>query len=136
MHTMPADVQAAFAQAPQTLEEPLLQLRELVFDVINCEDIAFIEETLKWGEPSYLAKHGSTLRISWSKNGAQYGLYFHCQTKLVDTFRLIYGDLFHYAGNRAILFNHDDAIPVAELKQCIVAALRYHQIKHLHHLGL
>jgi hypothetical protein len=35
-------------------------------------------------------------------------------------------DKFRFEGNRAILFNLEDKIPVHELRQCIAMALTYH----------
>lgn len=131
---MPATVQARYSEAPTHFEEQLLTLRELIFDVIESENIDFLEETLKRGEPSYLAQQGSTLRISWSDE--HYGLYFHCQSQLVETFKRVYGDVFQYSGNRAIVFTQDDDIPTEALKQCIAATLRYHHVKQLSHLGI
>lgn len=96
-----------------------------------------IEETLKWGEPSYIAKKGSTIRIDWkAKAPDQYAMYFKCTSKLVETFRSVYGDTFRYEKNRAILFDLDDVIPERELKQCIGAALQYHNVKHEDNLGI
>ena len=49
------------------------------------------EETLKWGEPSYLVKNGSTIRIDWkSKTPDQYAMYFKCTSKLVPVFRSLF----------------------------------------------
>jgi hypothetical protein len=31
-----------------------------------------------------------------------------------------------YAGNRAVIFNADDAIPKAALRHCVALALTYH----------
>ena len=58
----------------------------------------------EWGEPSYLVKGGSTIRMDWKKaNPEQYAMYFHCKTKLVDTFKELYQDVFKFEGNRAII---------------------------------
>ena len=113
-------------------------LRKLIIETANeIEHIKEIEETLKWGEPSYLVKKGSTIRIDWKeKNPNQYGIYFKCTSKLVHTFRKVYGDLFRYEKNRAILFKLNDNLPTNELKNCISAALKYHLIKEKEHLGL
>ena len=95
-----------------------------------------IEETLKWGEPSYLTKHGSTVRIDWKeKNPEHIAVYFKCTSKLVPTFKSLYKDKFNFEGNRAIVFQLKDKIPVKELKHCIALALTYHKIKHLPLLG-
>ncbi|MFY0650663.1 MAG: DUF1801 domain-containing protein [Cyclobacteriaceae bacterium] len=116
----------------------MLYLRRLVLETANeIEGLGEVEETLKWGEPSYLAKKGSTLRMDWKeKTPDQYAMYFKCTSKLVATFQLVFGDLFKYEGTRAIVFNMDDEVPEAELKQCIKAALTYHKVKHLPLLGM
>lgn len=95
-----------------------------------------LEETLKWGEPSYLTKHGSTIRMNWKKkNPEQFAIYFKCTSQLVPTFKIIYKNKFKFEGNRAIVFKLTDKIPDAELKHCISMALTYHKIKHLPFLG-
>ncbi len=96
-----------------------------------------LEETLKWGEPSYVTKAGSTIRIGWKKNKPkQYAMLFHCKTKLVDTFKELYQDKFKFEGNRAIIFHEKDEVPVEELKHCISLSLTYHRRKHLWMLGV
>jgi hypothetical protein len=89
-----------------------------------------LEEALKWGQPSYLTaatKSGSAIRIDRVKASANhYAMYFHCQTDLVATFRELYPTELTTAGNRAIIFNADDAIPEAALCHCIALALTYH----------
>ncbi|MDX1409348.1 MAG: DUF1801 domain-containing protein, partial [Saprospiraceae bacterium] len=88
-------------------------------------------------EPSYLAKHGSTLRMDWkSKTPQQYALYFKCTSRLVETFKLMFGNTFKYEGNRAIVFQLDDHLPKHELKACIISTLLYHKVKHLPTLGM
>jgi len=116
----------------------LLFLRQLILETASETDgIDKIEETVKWGEPSYLTKNGSTVRIDWKKsNPKQYAMYFHCKTKLVDTFKEIYSGLFNFEDNRAIVFSENDEIPVEELKHCIMLSLTYHNIKHLSMLGV
>ena len=112
-------------------------MRNLILEVASENDsIHELEETLKWGEPSYLAKHGSTLRMDWKeKSPDQYAMYFKCTSKLVPTIKTIYKDKFRYENNRAIIFKLNDPIPEPELKQCIRLALTYHKVKHLPLLG-
>jgi hypothetical protein len=96
-----------------------------------------LEETLKWGEPSFLTKNGSTIRIDWKKNKPeQYAMYFNCSSRLVPTFKLVFKDLFTFEGDRAIIFQMGDTIPQEELKTCISTALTYHKVKQLPLLGL
>lgn len=101
------------------------------------EEVNEITETLKWGEPSFVTKYGSTLRIDWKeKSPDQYAMYFQCSSRLIHTFRLVFDGIFQFEGKRAIIFNLNDNIPVQELKECIKAALRYHQVKDLMTLGI
>ncbi|WP_157276629.1 DUF1801 domain-containing protein [Paenibacillus sp. Soil766] len=131
-------VAAVFDNYPKRIQQKMWFLRELILDTATeTSGVDTVEETLKWGEPSYLTKNGSTIRINWKKsNPHQYAMYFNCQTMLVDTFKELFRDTFKYEGNRAIVFDENDQIPVDELKQCISSSLTYHTRKHLPMLGI
>lgn len=115
--------------APQRAD--LLRLRDVILEVATqTKGVGTIEETLKWGQPSFLTvkpKSGSTIRIDTVKDTSQYAMYFICHTHLVDTFRELYPDTFSYNGNRALVFEHGEALPMDELKHCIAQALTYHR---------
>ena len=130
-------VKDVFDNYPKSVQNQLLHLRELVLSVaLKIDGLEKLEETLKWGEPSYLTKHGSTVRMDWKeKNPEQFAIHFKCTTSLVPTFKTIYKDKFEFEGNRAIIFKLNEKIPEAELKHCISMALTYHKIKHLPLLG-
>ena len=131
------EVLTVFDSYPPVMRSKLLFLRGLIMETAQeIDDIGSIEETIKWGEPSYLSESGSTIRLAWKKsNPSQYALYFHCKTKLVDTFGELYGDVLKFEGNRAIIFSENDKVPVGEVKHCISMALTYHRVKHLPLLG-
>jgi len=129
-------VAEVFENYPEGFSEKLTQLRQLIITTAEEIGIPVLEETLKWGQPSYLAKKGSTIRLGWKKANNHYAIYFKCTSKLVLTFKEIYGDLFKYEKNRAIEFELTDAIPEAALKQCIAGALRYHEVKKMPLLGM
>jgi hypothetical protein len=127
-------VAAVFAAYPKPLKAKLLAVRRLIFDTAAAtKGVGALEETLKWGQPSYLTsqtKSGSTIRIDRVKSSAdQYALYFHCQTDLVATFRELYPKELSYAGNRAVIFDANDAIPETALRHCVGLALTYHLAK-------
>lgn len=126
-----------FEAYPEAIKPKIEYLRQLILETASeSERITELEETLKWGEPSYLVKKGSTIRIDWKeKHPQQYAMYFKCTSQLVSTFRVVYGDTFDYENNRAIVFGLDDPIPVDALKDCISMALHYHSLKHLPLLG-
>ncbi|MCA6074715.1 DUF1801 domain-containing protein [Fulvivirga sedimenti] len=132
------EVERIFDSYPDHIRKKMGILRELVFQAAReTEGIARLEETLKWGEPSYLTKHGSTIRMDWKpRSPDQYAIYFKCTSRLVETFKTVFGNTFRYEGSRAIVFALNDQIPVRELKSCIKAALTYHKVKHLDTLGM
>jgi len=132
------EVEQVFNNYPELVRNKLLHLRKLILETANeIEAIKEIEETLKWGEPSYLAKKGSTIRIDWKeKKSDQYAMYFKCTSQLVPSFKTVFKDDFNYEGTRAIFFLMNDTIPEVKLKKCIAVALTYHKVKHLPLLGL
>ncbi|MCF6269811.1 MAG: DUF1801 domain-containing protein [Melioribacteraceae bacterium] len=131
-------VAEVFKKYPKSISQKMMTLRQIVLDTAKETDgVKEIEETLKWGEPSYVTKNGSTVRIDWKrKKPNQYAIYFNCKTMLVETFKELYKNKFKFEGKRAILFNLDDKIPIDELKHCIALSLTYHNIKHLPMLGI
>jgi len=114
-----------------------LSLRKLIYEVAaQDQNIGVLKECLKWGEPAYVAKGGSAVRINWKASSPDnLFVYFNCKTTLVETFKEIYGDSFSYQGGRALVFNLHDEIPLAPLKHCIALSLNYHRVKHLPLLG-
>lgn len=130
-------VKDVFDQYPKHVKSQMLSLRKLVLDAASeVEGLEKLEETLKWGEPSYLTKNGSTVRIDWKRNTPdKYAIYFKCTSKLIEVFRKVYNDKFEFEGNRAIVFQLQDSIPENELKHCIALALTYHKVKHIPLLG-
>jgi hypothetical protein len=131
--TANAAVDAVFGAYPSPVRARLETLRRLIFDTAKTTDgVGALEETLKWGQPSYLtseSKSGSTVRIDQVKAEAgRYAIYFHCQTDLVETFRELYPEL-RYGGNRSILLDAGEKLPEKALRHCIALALTYHARK-------
>jgi Domain of unknown function (DU1801) len=124
-------VAAVFDAYPKPLKTRLLALRRLIFETARAtKGVGALQETLKWGQPSYLTpetKSGSTIRIDRVKaNPGQYAVYFHCQTDLVETFRELYPTEMSYGGNRCIVLDVAQKLPDAELRHCVALALTYH----------
>ena len=112
----------------------MLALRALILDTAAAiPAVGPIDETLKWGEPAYVtavSKSGSTLRIDSKRSDpTRYAVYFHCQTNLIETFRTLFPNDFTFEGNRAIVFELDDKLPIDALRTCVAAALTYHSSK-------
>lgn len=135
---MPADVAARFNDYPSAVQPKLLQLRTIIFELCQQHQLGKVEESLKWGEPSYAVKNGSPVRLDWKANHPDhYCLFFNCKTRLIDTFRELFSTYptITFAGNRAMLLPLSQPLPDAVLKQCLLMALTYHKIKHLPLLG-
>lgn len=124
-------VEAVFNNYPDLIRPKMVLLRQLIIDAAaEMPSISELEETLKWGEPSYLAKKGSTIRIDWKPSKPeQYAMYFKCTSKLVPTFKALYSKKFTFEKNRAIVFKINEPIPVPQLSHCISLALSYHTWK-------
>jgi len=126
-----AQIAAVFDACPAGMRSKLMTLRQLIFDVASQTDgVGELEETLKWGSPSYLtamSKSGTTLRIDRrSSQDGTYAICVHCQTNLLDQFRERHGNGLTYDGNRGVILDEGDEIPVEELRYFIYLALTYH----------
>src|SRR6267142_1112052 len=95
-------VDAVFNAYPRPIKARLLALRRLIFDTAKTtKGVGALQETLKWGQPSYLTaetKSGSTIRIDQVKSAA----------------------------NRSILLNAADDVFEPALRHCVALALTYH----------
>ena len=125
------EVGAVFSAYPKPVKARLLALRRLIFNTAGAtKGVGVLQETLKWGQPSYLTaetRSGSTIRIDRVKSAAnQYAIYFHCQTDLVATFRELYPSELRYGGNRSILLDAAEKLPASALRHCVALALTYH----------
>ena len=133
---MVLSVEQKFESYPSDISILLTNIRAQILASAKEAGISDVEETLKWGEPSYLVKDGSTVRFDWkAKAPDEYCVYFNCQTSLIETFKEIYGDTFRYDGTRALVFSVNKEVPNDALRHCISMAFRYHKIKHLPLLG-
>ncbi len=130
IHSDPS-VEDKYAMYPAHIRPLMDRLRDLILEVaVEKERITEIHETLKWGEPSYLVRKGTTIRIDWKqKTPEQYGMFFQCTSKVVPTVKEIFEDKFRYDGSRAILFDVDKKLPEKEVRTCINLALDYHLLK-------
>jgi hypothetical protein len=129
-----ANVEQAFNALPPKAQRGLRALRALIFEVAAGNDaIGRVEETLKWGQPSYLTPEtgsGSTIRLGVPKSADHdYALFVHCQTDLTEQFETNYPGEFDYEGTRALLFKADTPIQAEALRHCIGLALTYHSRK-------
>ena len=128
---MPDDVARVLDTYPIAARRRLLLIRKLILETAaETQGVGPLTETLKWGEPAYLTqqtKAGSTIRIGLKKDSTEHvGLYFNCNTTLVDKFRCQYGDQFIFEDNRAIVLPLKGQLPTKPLCDCIAQGLTYH----------
>ena len=128
-----ASVADAFGAFPDPVRDQLLQARALIFDVVASHpELGHVEETLKWGQPSYnlpASKSGTPIRLGLTKSGSA-AVFTHCQTKVMAEFQAIADPSFEFDGNRAFLLPEGEEVPKAALAQLIESALTYRRKLH------
>lgn len=133
---MDADIQAKFDAYPEHIKPHMLALRALVFELAEELHAGKVIEELKWMEPSYRVKNGSPVRMDWKQDTPDsIFLFFHCQTKLVETFRTLYANELIFHGNRAIEVALSQPLPTGIIAHCLTLALEYKQRRNLPLLG-
>ncbi|MET3896489.1 hypothetical protein ABIB57_000413 [Devosia sp. UYZn731] len=128
---MDAAVAAVFEAYPVAVRDRLLRLREMIIETAaSTPGVGALEETLKWGQVSYLTPEsgsGTTVRIDVDAASGQPAIYVNCQTDLVDGYREVYPEAFAYQGTRAVVIG--EAPDEAALRHVIAQALTYHARK-------
>ncbi|MEQ9366376.1 MAG: DUF1801 domain-containing protein [Leptospirales bacterium] len=143
------EVSAVFQSHPPKVRRRLLALRDLIYATASATPgVGEIVETLKWGQPSYLttrSKSGTTIRLDYiaqtgeapeAADEGSCGLYFHCQTNLLTTFRRLHKQRggndgtrsakLAFEGNRCVRVAMRGRLPMGELREFLKLALTYH----------
>ncbi len=128
---LPTPVASAFDAYPPAIRRKAMAIRKLIFETAARTDgVGQLTETLKWGEPAYLteaSRSGTTIRLGWKvARPDELGIFVHCQTTLVASFRRLYADDLQFEGNRAIVLERQSRLPTNVLRDCIRRALTYH----------
>jgi len=128
-HIMSISVENVFNNYPVEYREPLMQIRELIYDIASKNpEIGELEESLKWGQPTYSTvqtKAGSPIRLDRFGED-KIAIFFHCQTSLVESFRTMFQGNLEFSKNRAIVIDPNKELQTNELALCIEMALTYH----------
>ncbi|QDF68260.1 DUF1801 domain-containing protein [Shewanella sp. SNU WT4] len=127
---------ASWDHYPSAAKAYLLALTQLIYEVASEQQFGEVAASLKWGQVSFTVKGGSSVRLDWTINAPeQVALYFICHTRLVDTFKQLYGEQLILQGNRAIILPLTQPIPINILRHSIKLTFSYQRIKHLPLLG-
>ncbi len=112
---------------PNDARETLLSIRALIYDIGAALPVGRIEETLKWGQPSYATpdtKAATPIRLGVAKSGVP-AIFTHCQSTVMSDFQAICGPDFIFDGNRALHLPPDNMPDLNALTPLIRAALTY-----------
>lgn len=121
-------IKAAFDAFDPNQRTALLALRDLIFDTAASLPVGRIEESLKWGQPSYATPdtHAATpIRLAVTKS-ADIAILTHCQSTAMSDFRALAPPDMRFDGNRALLVDPKDAVAIRDITPLIRGALTYH----------
>ena len=120
----------AMAEWPEPARAAAGRIRELIYATAEETGAGRIEESLKWGQPSFSnGRAGTPVRLGYKAGETlPVRVHVHCGTDLVDQYRSRFGGL-AFEGNRGICLSDTAPLPEDTLKTCIALALSYHQRK-------
>lgn len=120
-------VTAVFDNLAPPVRAHLLILRALIFDIAATLPVGRIEESLKWGQPSYTTpdtKSATPIRLGVTKGG-DVAIFTHCQSSVMSDFRALAPPDMRFDGNRALHLSPDQPVPADAVAPLIRAALTY-----------
>lgn len=130
------EIKEKFASYPADVQRQLNEAYRLIIGAAEEYQLGSVIEALKWGEASFSVKGGSPVRVDWKPSSPDaIRFYFHCQTRLVETFQELYSKELEFEGKRAIVIPLNAELGKGPLPHCIKLALTYHNVKHLPLLG-
>ena len=127
---MSSDMTKRLTECPPNAQAALQELLAFIQE-LAIEEGVDLACGLKWNEPSFWTKQGSPFRIYWDDFG-NLSLMFHCQTKLIETFRIVFPN-WTYEGNRALRL---EKIPLENLRPVFHCAFHYKSLRQEPLLGL
>lgn len=119
-----AAVARAYGAFSPAHRAPLLVLRHLILDTAAGLDLPDVQESLKWGQPSYTTAKSTPIRLGVAKTG-DIAILTHCQSSVIPDFRALFPEDFQYDGNRALILGRNGTVPARQLRLLIQAALAY-----------
>lgn len=119
------------SQWPEPARRSFSTIRHIVLDVASRTGVGTLEETLKWGQPSWLPRKkgvGATLRCNWSaKRPDHISLFVHCGSRIIEMIQPLYPTSFQYEGQRGLHMVLDDPLPIDAIDHCVALTLTYHR---------
>lgn len=130
MKHAPAPLLARIASWSDPAQQALWACRTLFHEIADENNLGTLDETLKWGQPSWRPSRprtGSTLRISWSEGAPdELALFVDCKTDLAERMRETYPDLPRNDGSRALAISLRKPLPEQALAHLAEMTFSYH----------
>lgn len=118
MVTLKADTEIS-----QDQHDGLAHLRARISACADANGIV-LEETVKWGQPSFKALNGTPVRIGTPKSGG-FGLFVSCSSTVIADYAATFEGRFD--GNRGVLFESVAEAESQPLEMLLMRAFRYHE---------
>ena len=133
MEHAPAPLLERIAPWSTPAQEALWTCRALFHDIARENDVGPLDESLKWGQPSWRPvrpRTGSTIRMGWTDSQPdQLALFVDCKTDLAARMRDIYPDLPRNDGRREIGLSLKAPLPEQALAHLAEMTFTYHRAK-------
>jgi hypothetical protein len=111
-------------------QSALLSCRSLFHTIATRVDIGPLDETLKWGQPSWRPikpRTGSTLRLNWSpKSPTELAIFVDCKTDLAARMQTLYPHLPANDGGRRMAIDLNSPLPETALSHLAEMTFSYH----------
>ena len=112
---------------PEAVRERVLELRRLLYDVADELEVGAIDEKLRWGEPGFRVKGGTTVRLHCKHPASgKVGFFVPCSTDLAASYRARHPEL-EIEGDRVVWLPLEGPLPEEALRDCIALAWTYHR---------
>ena len=120
----------AFSRFNPAEHATLLAVRGLIHELATeTPGVGTLEESLKWGSPSYVTvspRTGTPIRLDRHNSDENtVGVYVHCQSRVMEQFKVVHPSSPRTLGARALLLHTDKALPLAALSDFLLIALTY-----------
>ena len=110
-----------------------MQCRVLFHEVAAHADVGALDETLKWGQPSWRPskpRTGSTLRMDWTpKFPDRLSLFVDCKTDLAARMQDMYPGLPANDGQRHLAVDLNAPLPKQAIRHLADMTFTYHRAK-------
>lgn len=133
MENAPSPLLSKVARWPEPAQQALWHCRSVFHKVADDADVGALDETLKWGQPSWRPtkpRTGSTLRMDWNpKFPDRLSLFVDCKTDLAARMKDMYPNLPENDGQRHLAIDLTAPLPDQAIAHLADLTFTYHRAK-------